>query len=65
MSTLSKTAARAAAIPAASKPGRRTSSYRAYQVLRVAFAVVPIVAGVDKFLGLLADWTRYLAPAVD
>ena len=64
MVTTSEKAAPAAAIPAGSKPARRTSSYRAYQVLRIAFAVAPIVAGVDKFLGLLTDWTRYLAPAI-
>lgn len=31
-------------------------------VLRVAFVVVPIVAGLDKFVGLLADWPGYLSP---
>jgi hypothetical protein len=30
--------------------------------LRVVFVVVPIVAGVDKFVGLLADWPSYLSP---
>ncbi len=34
----------------------------AYRVLRVAFGVVPIVAGLDKFLGLLANWQGYLSP---
>lgn len=28
----------------------------AYWVLRVALGVVPIVAGLDKFTNLLADW---------
>jgi uncharacterized membrane protein YphA (DoxX/SURF4 family) len=31
-------------------------------LLRVVFGVVPIVAGLDKFLGLLADWEAYLSP---
>lgn len=31
-------------------------------VLRVVFVVVPIVAGLDKFVGLLADWPGYLSP---
>jgi uncharacterized membrane protein YphA (DoxX/SURF4 family) len=31
-------------------------------LLRVVFGVVPIVAGLDKFLGLLADWEGYLGP---
>ena len=36
-----------------------TSSYWA---LRIAFGVVPIVAGLDKFTNLLTDWTQYLSP---
>jgi uncharacterized membrane protein YphA (DoxX/SURF4 family) len=31
-------------------------------LLRVVFGVVPIVAGLDKFLNLLADWDAYLSP---
>jgi uncharacterized membrane protein YphA (DoxX/SURF4 family) len=31
-------------------------------LLRIVFGVVPIVAGLDKFLGLLADWEAYLSP---
>jgi uncharacterized membrane protein YphA (DoxX/SURF4 family) len=30
--------------------------------LKIVFGVVPIVAGLDKFLGLLADWEMYLSP---
>lgn len=33
-----------------------------YAPLRITFGVVPIVAGIDKFSGLLADWTAYLSP---
>jgi len=33
-------------------------------VLKGVFGIVPIVAGLDKFLNLLADWPRYLSPAV-
>jgi uncharacterized membrane protein YphA (DoxX/SURF4 family) len=35
------------------------------QALRVAYGVVPIVAGLDKFTNLLTDWTRYLHPLVE
>src|SRR5262245_18704907 len=35
----------------------------ARQALRVAFGVVPFVAGLDKFFNLLADWPGYLSPA--
>ena len=38
-----------------------TSSYWS---LRIAFGVVPIVAGLDKFTNLLTDWDRYLSPQV-
>lgn len=36
--------------------------YGAYLLLRIGFTVLPIVFGVDKFFGLLADWDGYLAP---
>ncbi len=32
-------------------------------LLKYTFTVVPIVAGADKFMNLLTDWTAYLAPA--
>lgn len=34
----------------------------AYWILRIGFAVAPIIAGLDKFAHLLVDWDRYLAP---
>lgn len=34
----------------------------AYWALRIALGVVPIVAGLDKFTNLLADWESYLSP---
>ena len=40
---------------------RRVESAR--QALRVAFGIVPFLAGLDKFFDLLADWPRYLSPA--
>ena len=33
-------------------------------LLRIGFGLVPILAGLDKFLNLLADWPTYLSPAV-
>ena len=44
---------------------RDNPAYQAYLTLRVAFVVAPILFGLDKFTNLLADWTTYLAPAVD
>jgi hypothetical protein len=39
------------------------ATYQAYQILRIAFTIAPIVAGLDKFAHLLVDWDKYL-PAV-
>ena len=43
----------------------RDPVYQAYQILHIGFTVAPIVAGLDKFFGLLVDWDRYLAPVVN
>jgi len=41
----------------------RDPAAQAYLLLRVVFALAPIVFGLDKFAGVLTDdWTRYLAP---
>lgn len=40
----------------------RGPAYQAYQILHIGFVVAPIVAGLDKFLGFLTDWSQYLAP---
>ena len=40
----------------------KNPSYQAYQVLHFAFAVAPILAGIDKFLNKLTDWSMYLWP---
>lgn len=40
-------------------------TYQAYQILRIGFTVAPIVAGADKFLGLLTNWDQYLPPVVN
>jgi uncharacterized membrane protein YphA (DoxX/SURF4 family) len=33
-----------------------------YWTLRIALGAIPIVAGLDKFTNLLADWEGYLSP---
>ena len=38
------------------------SALEAYQILRTAFVVAPIVAGLDKFFNLLVNWEQYLPP---
>jgi hypothetical protein len=35
---------------------------QAFWVLRIAFTILPIVAGADQFFNKLADWSMYLAP---
>ena len=35
-----------------------------FQMLRLVYGLVPIVAGLDKFTNLLTDWSAYLAPWV-
>jgi hypothetical protein len=37
-------------------------SRQAYQILHFAFSAAPILFGVDKFIGLMTDWEKYLAP---
>jgi uncharacterized membrane protein YphA (DoxX/SURF4 family) len=39
-------------------------SHQAYLILLCAFALVPIIAGLDKFFHVLVDWNQYLAPIV-
>lgn len=36
--------------------------YQAYQILHIGFTVAPILFGLDKFLNLMVDWEKYLAP---
>jgi hypothetical protein len=39
--------------------------YQAYQILHFGFTVAPIVAGLDKFFGLLVNWDQYLPAFVN
>ena len=39
-------------------------SHQAFQILRLGFTIAPIIAGLDKFLQLLTNWDKYLAPVV-
>ncbi len=60
------TGAEGAFIPAERRSWIRadTPARQAYEILHVAFTVAPIVAGLDKFFDLLANWDKYLAPAI-
>jgi len=35
-----------------------------FNLLKYTFVIVPIVAGLDKFTDLLADWDKYLNPSM-
>jgi hypothetical protein len=37
--------------------------YQAFQILHWGFVAAPVLAGLDKFLGLLSNWDLYLSPA--
>jgi len=43
---------------------KASPTYQAYQILHVAFVIAPVIAGLDKFFHLLANWDMYLAPAI-
>ena len=65
MSALQGTTARPGAAPAtgASVPLlQREAGYQAFLMLRVAFAVAPVLFGLDKFFNVMTDWPKYLAP---
>lgn len=49
---------------AATAQNAASPAYEAYRILHVGFVVAPVVAGLDKFLNRLTDWTQYLWPAV-
>ncbi|MFO7177258.1 MAG: hypothetical protein DIU78_001040 [Pseudomonadota bacterium] len=40
------------------------ASRRAYQLLKLAFVVIPVLAGLDKFENSLGSWTKYAAPVL-
>ena len=35
-----------------------------YWPLRLAYGLVPLLAGLDKFVGILTDWEQYLSPTL-
>src|SRR4051812_36854301 len=51
--------------PGATGPTTASASREAFLLLRSVFTVAPILFGLDKFLALLTDWERYLAPQID
>jgi hypothetical protein len=52
--------------PLATRTGlMRDPAYQAFVLLRSAFTLAPIGFGLDKFVNVLTDWDRYLAPWIN
>lgn len=51
--------------PGGSRAQLRDPAYQAFWLLRLAFTTAPILFGLDKFVTVLVDWDRYLAPGID
>jgi uncharacterized membrane protein YphA (DoxX/SURF4 family) len=47
-----------------SHQGAMTQAEKVASILRWTYGLVPIVAGADKFMHLLTDWDKYLAPQI-
>lgn len=45
---------------ATTSPAASEATYQAFKALQLGFVVAPILAGLDKFVGLMTDWTQYL-----
>ena len=41
---------------------RADPGYQAFEILHWGFVAAPVLAGADKFFGLLTNWDVYLAP---
>lgn len=42
----------------------RNPERQAYEILHWGFVAAPVIAGLDKFAGLLTNWDAYLAPPI-
>ena len=64
---MTSTAARRAVVPDTTSwsPSERIKKdpvFQAFWLMRVGFAVVPILFGADKFAHVMVNWDKYLAP---
>ena len=62
MTAITSTDARAVAV---TEQHLANPAFQAFTLLRVGFALAPILFGLDKFLNWLVDWRIYLAPQID
>lgn len=56
----SNAAIRVARESAKTKADIKSPAYQAFQILRIAFTVAPILMGLDKFFHVLVNWDKYL-----
>lgn len=66
---MTSTAARAQAVPsrarqATSQRLKTDPTFQAFWLMRIGFALVPILFGSDKFAHVMVNWDKYLAPEV-
>jgi hypothetical protein len=40
------------------------ATWQAYQIMYYAFIALPAIAGLDKFLHILATWDNYVSPSI-
>lgn len=52
------------AVPVLAVGVARRPAYRAYRCLHAGYVLLPLVAGIDKFTRVLADWDMYLASPI-
>jgi hypothetical protein len=50
--------------PRAAVATRADVGYQAFRILQAAFVLAPILAGIDKFFGVLVNWDQYLSPTI-
>ena len=62
ITSMSPTSVPRVATTAARAADLRDPAYQGFLLLRVGFTVAPILFGLDKFVHVLVDWDRYLAP---
>jgi hypothetical protein len=51
--------------PAGDDHDLRDPRAQAFWLLRIGFAVAPVLFGIDKFFDVMVDWRRYLAPEIN
>lgn len=62
MTTTTDTPRGTTVLPATDAHDLRDPRTQAFWLLRVGFAVAPVLFGIDKFFDVMVDWRRYLAP---